>query len=812
MNNNKPIAKRCLTPCIVILSLAIIVPLSAQTQPLLPAFDKQDQLAAWLQKAQPSERLTLYQSYFARADFLAPIVETIKPYWVQDLRDNPRIRQNLAQSLVAALAKKISNTIALVPLLDSLSDYPESALVYYLNAPHRHLNLTSTNPLGLNTHREQVLVTISEQLSKTIDFEGRAFLISELMRWPLWIKDKNHDSASLRALQKKFLGSEIALLNLLPWTSRKLEDIYWKDFLEANPSEDEFSTLLMGLLASDKANLFNPFTKTSPVNDKLWQGLEPNLHSWAVSSNLRLKAISRIFLAKLPGNNRQASLQFPPLSQLSKTANDWEAYSIYYCASARGEKLSEQEFLSAIDSKRPSLAAAVLEDRYFFAYKDLIQNKQQSLPIDASENNPSRLAFEQKFLQACLELQNSNQIACLIPSIKTTVVVGGQTSIGSIAVLSTHPNGLVRRLVMEGLVRFAQGTMYSNFNQGLADEDTIIRILAVRGLGTIRDARALLALATILKNSREPIALRIAAAESLSQIGDRRMTQYLKELLLTPRSLNNDDYSLRLFAVNALAQFADKTAIAAIIANIDPSREDSLNYACLEALARLNVQQGYATLLPVLIKSFDLWLGNKFSEENELAAMRAIFNYDDQLVIVLSQKILNTQKEEFSELRYLAAWYLLRKQTNPSSLIADFVKLHRETFFASELRVIEYARLLDGQWDLQSLLFLSLRMRTYAPATQNWLISSMIKQASLDFVPALESLAKSPATSVRAWAAHLLNNCAELLSTTPSAVLQKTMSARLIAVYDGWQNEDRNSNAHAWLAKAARTLEAYRSQ
>ena len=115
----------------------------------------------------------------------------------------------------------------------------------------------------------------------------------------------------------------------------------------------------------------------------------------------------------------------------------------------------------------------------------------------------------------------------------------------------------------------------------LQGEGTTTRAFAARGLGTIKEARAVVPLVAILNSPNEPLPIKIQAARALGAIGAREAIEPLAKVLTTPKMPAN----LRLEAVTALGAFRNPELIDYFV-DLVTEPWPSMRAAALIALAQ----------------------------------------------------------------------------------------------------------------------------------------------------------------------------------------------------------------------------------
>ena len=120
------------------------------------------------------------------------------------------------------------------------------------------------------------------------------------------------------------------------------------------------------------------------------------------------------------------------------------------------------------------------------------------------------------------------------------------------------------------------------------------RAFAARGLGVIKERRAIAPLVAILGNSAEYVTVRIEAARSLADLGATEAVDVLIKVLGTPKV----DTNLRLEAVTALGQLGAPGAVD-ILVDLFTEPWPSMRAAALVALARTDPEM-FVTVISAL--------------------------------------------------------------------------------------------------------------------------------------------------------------------------------------------------------------------
>ncbi|HXG87094.1 MAG TPA: HEAT repeat domain-containing protein [Vicinamibacterales bacterium] len=115
----------------------------------------------------------------------------------------------------------------------------------------------------------------------------------------------------------------------------------------------------------------------------------------------------------------------------------------------------------------------------------------------------------------------------------------------------------------------------------LDGQGAVTRAFAARGLGVIKEARAIPPLVAVISDDREPINVRIEAARAVAELGAAEAVPALAKILTSPKL----DANLRLEAVTALGQLRAPSATELFV-DLMTERWPTMRAAALTALAR----------------------------------------------------------------------------------------------------------------------------------------------------------------------------------------------------------------------------------
>jgi len=814
--------RRVLLLCAV-LTLAVL-PAAAQTKPApVPPFTAAKELKEYLSKNGPDQRIKLYQSYFSSADMNAEATALIAPLFDADLPTMAAaVRKDLADRAIKAVRTPPTGTrkTASAPqgeayradlrgfprFLGALAGRDDTAVPYYLSLPLRNAEDGTLPMVELDAARSAVLKRIAPSLQGRLGAEGRLLLLRELARWPWRIGNAEYDVRTLRDCAPLFQNASLDLFTAVRAADGALDSLDWKAFAASKPTDDEAAYVYAGFLDFRGESLTGErITDLALRKGKGWDAAGKAVLALRESPSVRARAVANLLAYLSSGKPADATGLASPIASCAATADDWSAFAAYRIAAARGEKLSDESLLACLDPRRPSLAAAVIEDRWAAEYLDQAKMTAYVDPAQAASS-----AFEAAVLKALPALAKAPLDRHFVPAMMATIHLGRSRYVDQVIFLMDSPYPAVRETMARTLLRFADARFYAYFMRRLFDEDQTVRHLCIQGLGAIRDSRAVEPLAGILNDPGEREWIRAACARALGDIGDRRCIQIFTSFLMAPRGKDGGDLSLRLYAAQYLGQKKERTAVDALIANLDPAAENQLNYACLEALGKINDPAGHARLLPILAKAWKVWSAPPSEDgDNFYAALWALFPYRAEPLIQLASDAFDALKGRYSDGAFAAAYYLVRNAKEPKEEWKAWYLANRGRFFGNSWRVYEYAVMMEGAWDAETLLFLAQGMDGLNDNTKSWLLSGMTKKPSLAFLPLLAKLRDSESSSVRGWTAHLADDLTRILPR-PQTEDGLKLAAELAVVLEGWRKDEKESYVVTWLGAARRDLESYR--
>ena len=119
----------------------------------------------------------------------------------------------------------------------------------------------------------------------------------------------------------------------------------------------------------------------------------------------------------------------------------------------------------------------------------------------------------------------------------------------------------------------------------LKGEGQLTRAFAARGLGVLKEPRAVAPLLAAAENSGEAVAVRIQAVRAVAAIGDPRGAEVMRRLIVSPKV----DINLQLEAVTALTQLPTP-ALADLLIDLVTAQLPAVRSAALQALARADAE------------------------------------------------------------------------------------------------------------------------------------------------------------------------------------------------------------------------------
>lgn len=583
-------------------------------------------------------------------------------------------------------------------------------------------------------------------------------------------------------------------------------------FISSHPAAqagEEYLPVLLSLLKPDHVHRQLRVTGMELVYPGYALPLEKILPDLLEAKHPRVRALARLVSLLLDLQySRTASVE-----AALKAEDDWEAYALFLEALHEGTPIGDEQLLQALDPDRPSLAAAALENRFAAYYLELNLPSLDSLNLHQD--------VRKAILKKCLAMTKLAEPRLILPVLHTLILVGQAEYLQEIIVLSTHQVPEVRSLAYQGLIRFADTSLFRYFLAGLQDSSNDVRYLSIQGLGAIRDVRGIEPLAAILNNTAEMMYLRRACAIALGKIGDRRIASILTNVLLLPQDGRGYDASIRIEAARALGQLREQSAVEALLANINPVEDSQLNYECLVALGKINSQTGFKKLLPLVEKGLPAWTMTKDTYSSLYAALGALFLHQSLEADSLYRQVFNTYgtvSHQFDPCGYVAAWHLLRGAADKNAPEAQpfrvYMDTHRASFFSNELRIYYFCQILEGKWEEENLAFLSSHVSEYDTTIKTWVLSSMVAQPSLSFITAVEQVAADSNESVRAWASSLLYQISFIFTRKDTSDTEDLNMAadRISRIIEAWKSTEENSKILRYLEGASTQIKLYKEK
>jgi len=284
--------------------------------------------------------------------------------------------------------------------------------------------------------------------------------------------------------------------------------------------------------------------------------------------------------------------------------------------------------------------------------------------------------------------------------------------------------------------------------------------------------------------------------------------QIFKNVLLVPIGKGGEDWNLRIVAAQHLGIMEEKSAIDALLVNIDPGKEDLLNFYCLEALGKIDNPDAYRKLVPIVAKGWETWIKITGSNGNLYAAGWALFLFKSPEAEKLFTLIWDKTGNGYSDAGYMAALALARNAQEVQPAWRDYLDKYRQDFFKNDHRVYEFARLLKGRWDIPDLAWLGSRLNNYSTIVQSWILSDMYQQPDFLYMPALDKARNTTDDGVRVWASKVAYILASSLPRPPNEKsIADAMS--LAALLEIWSKEEKSSRSLSWLTDARKMAVSY---
>jgi len=800
---------------IVLLCAIFIQPVSAAPQGK-PDFKDEAALREYVKNATLEERIKLYSDYLVSRPLNSTANRVLGAGFTADLGATTPERRKVLSDLVIRTAKTKglpeSSLYDFQEFLKAIALYPDVAASYYLALPIEARSY-SFDSISLQGPRSTVLLSLLPTLLPKLSAWTRSQIFSESLNWFEQVGIDN-DTGAMRNISLLLAERPSSLFAAVEPSYSVIRKPTALSFVKTPLTEKELEYFLPLFFQFEKGDKLEK--QTTVINS--WYGEAKKdtetlnlLAAARASGNPRVAALSR-YLLLLENNFPLAdAANWPPMGTVPSTQDDWIAFMQYRVAATRGEKLSDNDFLACLDPKRPSLAAAVLEDRFKPDYDD-----PSSWYVSASKA-PKATPFQEAVLKKCLPLTGADSDQVLIPVLRTIILLSQSKHLTSITFLVRSPSFYMRTLAMQTLLRFADTTFFNLFMERLNDPVAAIRVLAINGLGKIRDSRAVDALARIVDDKDESMYIRVEAAQALGEIGDRRMIRIFTNILLIPADTGGRDSSLRMYAAQALGEQKERTAVNALLKNIDTEQETDLNYYCLEALGKISDTEGFRKLVPLFGKAWKAWLGKPESyRDNYYAALWALFLYKSADTEKICAEVFEQRSASYSEAAYMSAFYLTRQDKAAPSALMDYCGLHHAQFFSDEYRVYQFAVMLDKKWDPRSVFLIVDGIENYSDNVKSWTLSAMYEQPSTAFIPKLKAVYDSADASVRRWTATVADRVSMLIPVQPASpdltATAPSPGAELVALADLWLTTEKDFETKRYLTGIATRLAAYRER
>lgn len=805
---------KALAPVLV----SLFIPLAAAAAPAMPALDDPSAIGSFLKAADADARLRFYEAFFRDAAFSFATMSAVDTAFEKDFdAAKPDRRSSMAKWAIAAArrpervkAKGSDGTLAYRTLdmwdfefiFAKIAQYEEGAALYYAALPFPAHSTGRLDQVSMEGKRPALLLALLPALGPAMSAAGKALVRAEALKWPLRLKDKAFDAESMRKVAAALCDPTLPFFHSARAAAGIIAKADAKALAAAKPTEAELAEFAAGLCGlKDYEGADRIVTMLAPPDAATLKAARPWIDQLAKSADPRAQAAFALVdaLKTAPAPAKAADY----LARARASKDDWAAFCLYRAAALGKAAPADADIPSWLDPSRPSLAAAALEDRFGKAWLAAEGYLYEALPPGAEPDSALKSAIAKKLLS----FKPAAEARVALPIAHAMVWAASSDSLVAVCLFSRSPNFGVRRTAFAGMLRYASTAMYSYFLAGLGDPSDDIRTLAIDGLGAIRDSRAVEALARILEDQQEREYVRIAAARALGLIGDRRLVQIYKGILLLPPAKGEGD-GARIMAARELGEAKERTAADALLANIDPTRESELNYYCLEALGKMEAAGAYARLLAAAEKGFEAWAAGKASLDNLYAALWALFTWKESAADKFRSRAFERFKAAYEPAAYIAAWGLARGADKPDPARTAYLDAHWKEFFGAYNRVYEFARILKGKWDAPNLGRAASLLGELDDATRTWVLSGIDAQPSLAYAPFLAAALPTGSDSVRAW---LAGDAALLAGMLGKAEPGEAAAAagELRALVEAWPAGEADSRVLAWLALARTRLDAY---
>lgn len=559
---------RALLAAIAAILLCLGSSAAAQSRPSEADWKDTALMRAFVKKASPGDRLELYRSWLG-----LPSV------------GNPAVSEELGLALAAELpslsASKARDAVDQVAVAmrrgrGFWADYGEARtrlVGAILDRPEPEvqsmgLSLSAVAPAGFTLTKKRVasiLALIGDGRRALSDAEAAALWATA------WASITNgFEMPSARALAARVV--ELSRYSLFTWSSR----------LPLVSLRNAAAALSDPKLPPGESRLFLALAGAARMDDRGALSLGPRYAGDEATKRLleaKVKSGDQAYRdleALAGGAPKPAAFDAANLASLG----DWEAG----LSLLRSAPPSEAGLIALLDPARPSQAAAAAS-------------------LLSGGRSPAVVAA----LSALIKDRVARDPVLLVVAIRALAAAAGSDCLELLVLLCADPAADVRDAACRSLVRLGDRRAVPALLSRLGDPDRGVRIAAIEGLGELRDSRAVDPLGAALLDPGEDEGVKRACAKSLGSIGDTRTVQVFVKFLLMPPSGSGSDGVARVYAAMSLGRQRERAAVDALLKNIDPTREEDLNYHCVVALGRIADPAGLKSLLPLVKAGLPVW-------------------------------------------------------------------------------------------------------------------------------------------------------------------------------------------------------------
>lgn len=802
------------------------VPAPAPVQ--MPPFIDATAISDWAKKSLPGERLALYRAYLASGQINQKTTMILGVFLESDLLTMPSAdRLALGQQIISVTQKVPGlrssdgqNFNHFQTWLQILALSPDTAVLYWQSLPLDHPGIGySFDEINLSGNRASVLLSLLPDKLPRLAASTRTAIMKEAMTWPAFLQQPKADVLSMKKVLFTLWQGSPELFDALVATSDPSDYKFWRQFsianvAKTNPTAAEWQSVLLHAVNNRSLQRLNQMEDNGWWQPVLVDHVKlndwiPTLKQLANDRDVRTRAFARMILVMTAGESDNVEPWIPTPADIVQATDDWTAWALFWTAHAKKIDLSGNDVLACLDSKRPMLMGSVLDVQNAVRSQkgSVVENK-----LTKGENPPNQNldVSTNELLKKCIAVKDNSLARLVLPSLQTIMDLGGSSYIKQIIYLYSSPFPQVRYLVGQSMLTFADTSMYQAFAAHLFDSEESVRLIAVKGVGILRDSRAVDALAQILNNTAESNSLRLEAAVSLGRIGDRRTVQVFMTLLALPAAGHCYDTNIRMFAAQELGILREASAVDALLKNIDPQKSSKLNYYCIEAIGKINDKVGLERLANIFQKAYSYWKETdemNSTDNNIVCANLALLLYQSDTLTTWYQILCSELPTYYDQSTYLMSWYVCRNLKKPPEEMVTYVETWRPKFFENE--PYNLAVMLEKSWDLPTATWLAVHPRLdWDSCTLTWLLSGLCHINDLSFQPIVSALKDSSDTSVRRWTANLAANLADKLATSDLETV-KAQGQDLQAIVETWLTSEKDSAVKSWLSTAQHSLKKF---